>query len=336
MAEIFQCPDCDAEVDFSGRKFVVCDCGIRLCRPDEPDVRTRAEMKYGSRIVYRSSPTNGRRGKAEMENIKAAIYQALKEDAPMTVRQVFYRLVSGGVIAKTEQEYKGTIVRLLADMRRAGEVPFSWVADNTRWQRKPRTYSSLESMLKRTAEAYRRSVWDNQECYVEIWLEKDALAGVLLEETSAWDVPLMVTRGYPSISYLYSAAETIVEQDKPTYLYYFGDYDPSGLDIPRKVECDLRGFTEELGFRSEIYFERVAVNQSQIHSMKLPTRPTKKTDTRSKNFIGQSVEVDAIPPRTLREIVRECITRHIDDEAYRIMKAAEESERETLQSWVAA
>jgi hypothetical protein len=80
----------------------------------------------------------------------------------------------------------------------------------------------------------------------------------------------------------------------------------------------------------------VAVNQSQIHAIKLPTRPTKKTDSRSKGFVGESVEVDAIPPRTLREMVRECITRHIDDEAYRLMKVAEDSERETLQSWIAA
>ncbi len=334
--EMYSCPECAIRLDFTDRKMVVCVCGARLVRPGETDIRELAEAKYGLREIYRSSPIKGRRGKAAMENIKAAIYQALKEDAPMTVRQVFYRLVSMGVIHKTEAEYKGTIVRLLSEMRRAGEVPFSWVADNTRWQRKPRTYSSLESMLKRTAETYRRAVWDNQDVYVEVWLEKDALAGVLMEETEAWDVPLMVTRGYPSISYLYSAAETIAEQGKPTYLYYFGDYDPSGLDIPRKVESDLRGFTQELGFDAKIYFERVAVNQSQIKSMKLPTRPTKKTDSRSKGFIGESVEVDAIPPRTLREIVRGCITQHIDDGAYQIMKAAEESERETLQSFRAA
>jgi hypothetical protein len=169
-----------------------------------------------------------RRSKREIEAIKEAISQALMEDAPMTVRQVFYRLVGSGVIAKTEGEYKSTVVRLLGEMRRNGEIEFDWIADNTRWMRKPRTYSSLESMLQRTAEAYRRSIWDNQECYVEIWLEKDALAGVLYEETGAWDVPLMVTRGYPSLSFLHSAAEMIAAQEKPTYLYYFGDYDPSG------------------------------------------------------------------------------------------------------------
>lgn len=280
-------------------------------------------ISYGARPIKR-------RSRQDIEVIKDAILQALAIDAPMTVRQIFYRLVSNGVIGKTEGEYKSTVVRLLGEMRRSGELPFHLIADNTRWMRKPHTWSSLESMLQRTAQAYRRSVWDNQDVYVEVWLEKDALAGVLYEETEAWDVPLMVTRGYPSLSYLYSAAETIAAQDKPTFLYYFGDYDPSGLDIPRKVECDLRDFAPD----ADITFERVAVSRAQIESMKLPTRPTKKTDSRSKGFVGESVEVDAILPRTLRSIVQKCITQHIEPLAYGVLQAAEESERESLMSLI--
>ncbi len=155
-------------------------------------------------VVYRT-----RRTKQDIDVVRAAIIRALEEDAPMTVRQVFYRLVSAGVIGKTENEYKSTVCRLLGEMRLSGEIPFGWIADNTRWMRKPRTFSSLQSALKRTAEAYRRSLWDNQDVYVEVWLEKDALAGVLVEETDIWDVSLMVTRCYPSLSYLYSAADTI-------------------------------------------------------------------------------------------------------------------------------
>ncbi len=176
--------------------------------------------------AYRARPI--RRSKSEISAIKAAIYNLLREDHPMTVRQIFYRLVSAGVIGKTEGEYKSTVVRLLGEMRRNHEIQFSWIAGNTRWMRKPRSYSSLESMLRHSAEAYRRSVWDSQDCYVEVWLEKDALAGVLYDVTSEWDVPLMVTRGYPSLSFLYTAAEAIAEQEKPVYLYYFGDHDPSG------------------------------------------------------------------------------------------------------------
>ena len=129
--------------------------------------------------TYRSSPIKRkRRSKAQMDAIRGAIYEVLAEDKPMTVRQVFYRLVSAGVIAKTEAEYKGTVVRLLLVMRREGIVPYSWVADNTRWMRKPTTYSSLEDALQWTAETYRRALWDNQADYIEVWTEKDAIAGI--------------------------------------------------------------------------------------------------------------------------------------------------------------
>ncbi len=96
-----------------------------------------------------------------MRRIRFAIHDVLNQGGPMTVRQVFYQLVSLGVIHKTEIEYKHTVVRLLTEMRRARLIPFGWIADNTRWMRKPRTYCSMEQALRRTAEAYRRSLWDN-------------------------------------------------------------------------------------------------------------------------------------------------------------------------------
>jgi len=261
-----------------------------------------------------------------MDGIRETILEVLDRDRPMTVRQLFYRLVSLGAIDKTETEYKGTIGRLAVEMRRAGVIPFGWIADNTRWMRKPRTHSNLAQALSRTAETYRRAVWDNQDAYVEVWLEKDALAGVLVEVTAPWDVPLMVTRGFPSLSYLHEAALSIAAVRKPAFLYYFGDHDPSGLDITRVVEKGIR----EFALNADITFERVAVTSDQIIEMALPTRPTKKTDTRSKNFLGESVEVDAIAPVTLRQMVEACITQHIDHAAHERLLEIEAAERETL------
>jgi hypothetical protein len=269
-----------------------------------------------------------RRSRSEIERVKEDILQTLQVDRPMTVRQLFYRLVSLGTIAKTEAEYKGTVGRLTVEMRRAGELPYGWIADNTRWMRKPRSHSSLDEALRRTAETYRRAVWDDQDVYVEVWLEKDALAGVLYQVTAPWDVPLMVTRGFPSLSFLHSAAESIRDGDKPAFLYYLGDHDPSGLDITRVVEKGIREFATE----ADITFERVAVTPAQIIELALPTRPTKTTDTRSRNFVGGSVEVDAIEPATLRSVVEECITRHIDQEAHDQLMEVEAAERETLLS----
>jgi hypothetical protein len=271
-----------------------------------------------------------RRTKAEMEEIREAIVTTLEDENPMTVRQVFYRLVSQGAIDKTENDYVCTACRLLVEMRLNGTIPFDWIADNSRWQRgKAKSYSSIEQALANCVSTYRRDLWDNQDVYVEVWTEKDALAGVLLEETRNWDVPLMVSRGFSSITYLHNAAEAIHYQGKPAYLYYFGDHDPSGVLIDRDIERKLRGFAP----KAEIHFQRVAVTRQQIRDLRLPTRPT-KASKHSRGFRGRSVEVDAIPPRTLREMVRNCIEQHIDDNRLAALKRTEAAERESMQTFI--
>lgn len=242
------------------------------------------------------------------------------------MRQVFYRLVAAGVVAKTEGEYKATVVRLLGDLRREGVIPYGWVADHTRWMRKPRSYDRLEDALAETARTYRRALWRDQTVDVEVWLEKDALAGVLYTETAVWDVPLMVTRGYPSLSFLAEAAEVLAAAGRPVHLYYFGDWDPSGLDIARHVEKALG----ELAPGADLRFQRVAVTAAQIARWALPTRPTKGSDSRSGGFAGGSVEVDALPPVELRRLVRSCVERHLDAATLTRTRDVERQERETL------
>jgi hypothetical protein len=277
--------------------------------------------------VYASSSIKRkRRTRLELESLKASLWEIVRENRPMTVRQLFYQMVSRGLIDKTEHEYNNTIVRLGTQMRRSGELPFSWLADNTRWMRKPNSHGSLHEFLEDQQNLYRRDLWQDQDAYVEVWLEKDALAGVLMEATRYWDVPLMVCRGYASVSFLHSAAETIQNVGKPAYLYYFGDCDPSGRDIPRAVERNLR----EMAPDADITFEVVAVTDAQIEEMNLPTRPTKTTDSRSKNFAGQSVEVDAIPPKKLIALCRQLIEQHVDDEALEKHRNVERLERATL------
>jgi hypothetical protein len=167
--------------------------------------------------------------------------------------------------------------------------------------------------------------------YVEIWCEKDALAGVLMEETEIYDVPLMVARGYSSISFLHSAANEIGAKGKPAYIYHFGDLDPSGVDAARDIEMKLRRYAPA----AEIHFARPAVTRQQADEWNLPTRPTKQKDTRARKFVGASVELDAIPAQKLRELVRECIEQHIDKQQLELLRFAEQSERELLTKWAA-
>jgi hypothetical protein len=276
--------------------------------------------------VYEASPIKRIRAtKAEVEDRRQALFDIIDAGKPMTVRQVFYQATVRGLVEKAETGY-AKVQNDLTLMRRAGELPYHWLADNTRWQRKPRTFDSVENALRETAKFYRKALWSDADCYVEIWLEKDALAGVVLPVTSMYDVPLMVARGYASLSFLYSAAEVINELVVPAYIYHLGDFDPSGVNAGEKIESTLR----EMAPDAEIFFERVAVTPEQIAAWDLPTRPTKTSDTRAKGFGEISVELDAIEPNQLRALVQETIELHLPAEQFEVLKAAEQSEREII------
>ena len=231
------------------------------------------------------------------------------------------------MIPKKEAAYQGIVIRLCGQMREDGELPWAWIADGTRWMRKPHSYSSMQEALLRTQETYRRDLWANQNAYVEVWCEKEALSGVLFPITSEYDVPLMIVKGFPSKDFVHGAAETIEEIGKPAYLYYFGDHDPSGLWIWRDVQNKIRRYAPD----ADVTFQKVAVTPEQIKQYRLPTRPTKREgNSHAKNFRGQSVEVDSLPPDTLQALVRGVIEQHIDQRQLRITKIAERSEREQL------
>ncbi len=280
--------------------------------------------------VYQTSPIKrGRATKAQVEERREALLDIIDDGKPMTVRQVFYQATVRGLVEKAETGY-AKVQTDLTVMRRAGELPYDWLADNTRWQRKPRTFDSVEDALRNTAAFYRKSLWTNAAAYVEVWLEKDALSGVVYPVTSMNDVPLMVARGYASLSFLYSAAEHINELFVPTHIYHLGDFDPSGVNAGEKIEQTLR----ELAPDAEIYFSRLAVTPEQIADWDLPTRPTKVSDSRAKNFGEISVELDAIEPNQLRSLVQEAIEQHLPPDEFEVLKAAEESERQIISKLV--
>jgi len=278
-----------------------------------------------SALSYTSAKRR-RATKAEMESRKSQLVSIVVEQQPMTVRQVFYQATVRGIVPKTENGYQ-MVATALAELRRDGRIPFRWIADHTRWMRRPRTYSNIAHALRETAKFYRRALWDHSPSYVEVWIEKDALTGVIMPMTEEFDVPLMSAKGYPSLTFLHSAAAQMAEEDRPCFVYQFGDHDPSGVDAARAIEENLR----EMAPGAEIHFKRVAVTPEQISEWNLPTRPTKTTDTRSKKWNGgDSVELDAIDPDTLRGLVRDCIERHVDKRKLEIIRVAEESERQQL------
>ncbi len=276
----------------------------------------------------------GRRTKADIFAIKSDIMAILRNDHPMTVRQVFYQLVARSTIEKTEEEYQGTVIRLLTTMRLSGEVPFAWIIDESRRTRQTQTFDNVADAVRDTAEFYRRSALRECSDYLEIWSEKEALASIIWDVASEYDVPVIVSKGMPSLTQLYGSAVEIrraAEADKYSYIYQFGDHDPSGVLIPDVIERRLNQLCERFDCSPPIV-ERVALTEEQIAEFSLPTRPTKRKGNRhAAGFEGNSTELDALPASELRNLVRECIERHITSNELATLRAAEESEREVIE-----
>lgn len=266
-----------------------------------------------------------RRTREEISSLQEALLNIVASEKPMTVRQVYYAGVVRNLYPKTELSYN-LVCRELTKLRRDGRLPFDWLADNTRWVRKVDAFGSVDEVLDDAAYFYRKDLWRDNPTKVEIWLEKDALAGVVSDVTEQYTAPLYVTKGYASLSYLYSAAMALNHSPVPTLIYYFGDFDPSGVNIPIKVEETLREYAPDAEFK----FIRAAVNFEQIESLGLPTRPTKRTDSRAKSFGNWSVELDAIPARTLRKMVDEVIRKELDPRRLELLRNAEAEEKALL------
>jgi hypothetical protein len=252
------------------------------------------------------------------------------------VRQVFYQLVARGAIEKSEAQYQGTVIRLMTEMRMSDTLPWEWVVDETRRVRNTRTFDNVADAVAHTARFYRRSALAQSDDYLEIWCEKDALAGSLWDVTSDYDVPLMVSRGSPSLTFLYGSAKEIkraADHGKRSYIYQFGDHDPSGVLIPKSMDKRLAEMCEQLDCPAPVV-RRIALTEAQIKRYKLPTRPTKRKGNRHANgFVGRSVELDALPPRVLRNMARKVIERHISAAQTQALREAEDSECELLRMW---
>ena len=266
--------------------------------------------------------SHGARLNRGSQKIADLVMRAFEENGtPQTVRQLFYQVEAHGGAPKSQAGYR-QVQRVVLTMRRNGMLPYDHVADSTRWMRKPTSFGSLEACLENTKRTYRRDLWASQPAYVEVWIEKDALAGVLYEVTSEWDVPLMSARGFASESFLFTAAEAIREANahgKAAHIFYLGDYDAAGQDAMNFARKAL----ERFGARFE--FDCLAVTAEQIAEYNLPTRPAK-----TRRDPDACVELDALPANALRTIVRQAIEGQIDSRPLQALQKAEKAEKETL------
>lgn len=263
-----------------------------------------------------------------MDELRQAILDAVHIERPCTVRSCFYRVVSArpDLIDKTETDY-GVVQRVTAVMRREGELSFTDIVDGGRRPLLPAGYTSAQEMLRIQARWFRRDISTNQSTLTMLWVEKDALIGVVEGVTDQFGVTVLSSRGYSSLSLLHDAARRVKQMNRPAVHLNIGDHDPSGADAWRAIQDDMRLF---VGPGVPQVFHRVAVTEQQIEELELPTRPTKQSDRRAKNFEGGSVEADAIPPTVLRDLLRDAIIPFVDLDALDETLEAQREDRECL------
>lgn len=289
-----------------------------------------------------------RMSKANKERLKiinSIIQEYQAEGYVLTLRQLYYQLVSRDVVPNKQTEYSKLSI-LLKEGRMAGIVDWGAIEDRLRKPEKPSSFSSPKDILDAAIQQYALPRQEGQSTYVEVWVEKDALSGVLKRVTSKYHVPILVNRGYSSASAMfdsYQRFKAAYESGQAIRVLYLGDYDPSGMDMIRDIKSrTLEFFMGEYEIEDEEYAAEsmdfkvfpIALTREQIRQYNPPPNPAKTTDPRAKDFIERhgstSWEVDALRPEVLNNLLDEAIRQNIDESAYMEIVGKEDADKEKL------
>ena len=249
----------------------------------------------------------------------------------LTLRQLYYQLVSKNIIENSEREYK-RLSKIMTDARYAGLISWNALEDRTREIRSLGHWNSPAEIIESAAATFQHDLWRDQKNRVEVWVEKDALIGVLKPVCNRNDVAYFSCRGNTSASEMWVSAQRLIaheNEDQECWVLYLGDHDPSGLDMSRDVQDRLREF------ESNATVIRLALNLDQIALWRPPPQPAKRTDSRYKQYVrrtGQrlSWELDALDPATLSTLVEQAIVNLRDESMWQSAKSEMEEQRELL------
>ncbi|MET8823857.1 hypothetical protein [Streptomyces rochei] len=248
----------------------------------------------------------------------------------LTLRQLYYQFVARDLLPNKQSEYN-RLGGIINNARLAGEMDWDYIVDRTRNLRDLAHWDSPSQIIDAVAAQYRTHRWANQPHRVEVWVEKDALIGVIAKAAEAEDVPYFSCRGYTSQSELWGAAQRMIRYEKAgqkPVVIHLGDHDPSGVDMTRDI-ADRMAL-----FGAHVTVERIALNMDQVRQYGPPPNPAKLTDTRAGAYIRRhgrsSWELDALDPSTLDRLIRAAIERHRDQEQWDRDTQAMNAQRSTL------
>jgi hypothetical protein len=265
-----------------------------------------------------------------IEICNGVIAEYLAQGFILTLRQLYYQLVSRDIIPNKQTEYKrlGSIVN---DARLAGLIDWNSIEDRTRNLRSLGHWDTPQSIVSSAAEQYRLDMWAGQEWRPEVWIEKDALLGVIEGVCEEFDVPFFSCRGYTSQSEMWGASVRLLRHAKAgqiPIIFHLGDHDPSGKDMTRDIRDRMEMFT------GGIKLDRLALNMDQVDQYRPPPNPAKTTDSRYAGYIAEfgeeSWELDALEPKVIAALIRVAVQGLIKGPAWKESLAKAEKARAEL------
>lgn len=255
-------------------------------------------------------------------------YQAQGFD--LTLRQVYYQFVARDLIKNTLQSYKhlGSIIN---DARLAGMIDWEAIVDRTRNLVSNSHWDGPKDIVMSCARQFQIDKWAGQEYRPEVWIEKDALAGVIERVCRENDVPFFSCRGYTSQSEMWVASQRLqqyADDGQTPVIIHLGDHDPSGIDMTRDIEDRLQLFMGGLEVN------RIALNMDQVDKYSPPPNPCKVTDSRSGPYITkfghESWELDALEPRVLEALILKAINSVRDQDTWEERVQLEDEHKASL------
>jgi len=283
-----------------------------------------------TRVPFRDELHLSKANTAKLEIVNKIIEDYAQQGYRLTLRQLYYQLVSRDIIPNAKAEY-AKLSTLLVNGRMSGIVDWDAIEDRIRIPFLPYWVNGIENAINDTITQYRLDRQKEQKVYIELWVEKDALSGVLKRITSRYHIKLMVNRGYSSCTAMHDAYERLrryEDEGKQTCVLYLGDHDPSGLDMIR----DVRERLEEFGVYPEV--RHIGLTKKQIEKFNPPPNPAKITDPRAGWYIQKhgdfSWEVDALDPKALHQLVRENVEELIDMALFKSQLKQESQDKEML------
>lgn len=259
------------------------------------------------------------------------IIEEFQEDGmDLSLRQLYYQFVSRGLFINDTKMYKrfGSII---GDGRLAGLIDWEAIEDRGRNLQRNNHWDNPGQVLQTAYQSFQLNHWKGQDFHIEVWIEKEALIGVIAPICEELDVPYFACKGYVSLSEMWNSAQRLIEASEDgqdPVIIHLGDHDPSGMDMSRDI------YDRQRTFRSSIQLERIALNMDQIEEYGPPPNPAKLSDSRSNSYVSEygydSWELDALNPLTLRELIRNTVESYRDENIYGEVIAQEIEHKDTL------